>query len=322
MLDNALGQSKRLIYTLQVVLAFLLGAYIPLIITVAFYACGLIPPDFLNDYDRQFLRIKLRPSARWVTGLRKGFFAFSIQQLVLGIGILSAGFAKISEMIVFDFRTVIYMAWMSSTAHLFTLMLLHDRFLSSPLFRTLELLSMLVLLLMLCVALFPTTNWAWANSVLTRSGCSEPSYCSATQKSVSALWQIARQTNLTSGGVSPQGLLSYVIIIISYISQTTSLLQQRRQFFRNFFHKPLTDLDRTGNSTRICPWGKEKASSTNDFLQLHAHWYILFLTRHLRSNGLIRVPFVDFGCRPRLGNYATLYTAIFRTPCLRQRRTE
>ena len=100
---------------------------------------------------------------------------------------------------------------------------------------------------MVCVALYPTPNWAWANSVLTRNACLGPSDCPATQESGSALWHIARQTNLTNGkitGVSPEGALSYVIIIISYMSQTMSILQQRRQFFRNFFRKPLTWIGR------------------------------------------------------------------------------
>ena len=176
-------------------------------------------------------------------GLRKGFFSFSIQQLVFSISLLSAGFAKIAEMIQFDFHTVIYMAWMSFTAHLATLFLLQEYFTSSPVYRAVELFSMLVCLILLCVALFPTTNWAWASNVLTQSGCSDAAHCAPLENKVLLYLRLARDSN-ASGGLSPQVVLAYFVIIVSYIWQATSLLKKEDYVIKRVLRKPLFWVER------------------------------------------------------------------------------
>lgn len=229
---------RHMTYALQVVVAFLAQAVIPLILATISYACGVLPEDFLNDYDRKFFKIKPRVSNRWAQGSRKGFFVFSIQELVLGIAILSAGFMAMSDAVVFDFQTVIYQGWMCTAAHFFTSMLLRDYFRKSVLLRSLEVVSLLILLGLLGTALYPTTNWAWAESVLIPNACLGPSDCVTLQTSVDTLWQRTKHDKKT--GTSPQGVLSYVILAITGISQIMSILHLKVQFFRKLLLKPFT----------------------------------------------------------------------------------
>ena len=189
----------------------------------------------MNNYDILFLKIRARPN-HWAQGLRKGFLSFSIQQLVLSIGLLSAGIAQMATLTPFDFHTVTYMAWMSSTAHLATLFFLQEYFLSSPVYRALELFSMLVLLILLCVALYPTTHWAWADSVLI-AACRDPAHCPGLQRNVHSLC-LRACTNNISGGLSPQGVLSYLILFTSYFWQAATLLERKAPVLESLW-KPL-----------------------------------------------------------------------------------
>ena len=200
-----------------------------------------MPHHFLNDYDKRFLKIKPRSSARWVTG--QAFFSFSIQQLVFGIAMLAAGFGTFHERTLFDFHTIIWTAWMSTVAHLFTLLLLRDYCRSHLWVRVLELGSTLVLMVMLCVALYPTTNWDWASHVLKGWECVGFPGCVATQKSVSAMWHEAQHARLT-GSTSPQSAINYTIILSSYIWQTTALLKERRSLLQILRLRPLTWIGR------------------------------------------------------------------------------
>ena len=188
----------------------------------------------MNSYDTLFLKIRSRPSTRLAQGLRKGFLSFSIQQLVLSIGLLSAGIAQMATLTPFDFHTVVYMAWMSSTAHLATLFFLQEYFHSSPVYRAVELFSMLVLLVLLCVALYPTAHWFWADSVLI-SACLDPAHCLGLQRNVHSLRQ--RANNATQG-LSPQGMISYFILVTSYFWQAASLVERKAPILK-VLSKPL-----------------------------------------------------------------------------------
>lgn len=195
----------------------------------------------MNNYDTLFLKIRSRPSTRLAQGLRKGFLSFSIQQLVLSIGLLSAGIAQMETLTPFDFHSVVYMAWMSSTAHLATLFFLQEYFHSSPVYRAVELFSMLVLLILLCVALYPTAHWFWADSVLI-SACLDPAHCLGLQRNVHLLRQRAYANNLP-GGLSPQGKISYFILVSSYLWQAASLVEWKAPVLKGL-RKPLIWMER------------------------------------------------------------------------------
>ena len=220
----------------------MLSAFIPWFVALAFYFKGLIPPDHMNSFDTLFIKIRPRPSNRFAQGLRKGFLSFSIQQLVLSIGLLGAGIAQMATLTPFDFHTVIYMAWMSSTAHLATLFFLQGYFHSSTVYRAVEIFSMLVLLILLCVGLYPTTHWIWADSVLI-AACPDPAHCPGLQRNVHTLRQRVYRNN-TNEGVSPQGTLSYLILVTSYLWQAASLLKWKAPALK-VLPKPLVWVGRT-----------------------------------------------------------------------------
>ena len=209
----------------------------PLVAAFVCFVCGLVPSKFLGDFDRHFLRIKSRGSAPlWTEGFRRAYFAFNIQQIVFAIAVLIAGSIGVSDAIIFDFHSVVYMALMSWTAHLLTSIHLRDRFLESRCFRNIELATVLTILIFLCVALFPTTNWRWANDLLTRSDCTKETDCSGWQESVASHWQVARH-GIKHRGLSPQGVLSYLIPIASFILYALSLLWTDARFPRCLVEK-------------------------------------------------------------------------------------
>lgn len=67
-----------------------------------------------------------------------------------------------SNMLVADFHSVTYLGWMSSNGYLATLTPLRSHLQEHSALRSLNLAVMAALSLMLCFAIFPTTNFAWA----------------------------------------------------------------------------------------------------------------------------------------------------------------
>ncbi|KAI9701401.1 MAG: hypothetical protein M1820_006492 [Bogoriella megaspora] len=151
-----------------VLIAFLLSAYLTLLIAVVSYVLGLVPEGQLNIADREFFRANARMAlgsrrAKKVTteALLRGIRAFSDQQIITGIAILVAGWSKLlgdkkGNLSAYHFHTIIYLAWMSSNVHLSTLTLLRDPLRGSTFVRWWRLVGMGVLFLGLFIALLPT----------------------------------------------------------------------------------------------------------------------------------------------------------------------
>jgi hypothetical protein len=116
--------------------------------------------------------------------LRQAILALSDQQIVTGIAILGAGFQglRLGGIDSYHYQTVIYLAWMSSSVHLSALSILAPILKERPALRIWRLTGMLVLLVLLVVALIPTTSndWGlimWNGMVHGNSGWGVPAVC-------------------------------------------------------------------------------------------------------------------------------------------------
>lgn len=207
------------------------------------YISGLTPPDLLNSFDTLFLHIKLRVNSQWNKRIEKAILILSAQQMVAGIGILVASFATLPTTLVADFHTLIYLAWMSSNGHLATLTLLRRYLQNNAAIRAMKLLTMVIFLAMLCAAIFPTTNFAWADHILIEPACQSASSCLALSTHALSLWHVASSSNL-HGMLSPQGVISYVLLIVSYTWQASMLFKQTHSRIRHMIRKPLLWLEK------------------------------------------------------------------------------
>ena len=87
--------------------------------------------------------------------------ALSDQQLVTGLAVLIAGFYKRCTMSAYHFSIVISLAWLSSTVHLSTPVVLRDYFIQRPFLRSVRVVGMLSMLCLLFVAEFLTDSPAF-----------------------------------------------------------------------------------------------------------------------------------------------------------------
>ena len=134
----------------------------------------------LNNRNAQTQRAKDLRSE----GLLRFILTFSDQQLVTGIGLLIATFAKRCTITGNDFQTAAALAWFSSMTHLATLSVLRLYFMRRPRVRLVRLIAMVVVLGLLLAAEFVPAIGVWDPTL--------PLQCS-----------IASQSTLYSGLSSP-----------------------------------------------------------------------------------------------------------------------
>jgi hypothetical protein len=179
---------------LGVILAFTVSAYLTFALVLASYLFGQVDSSLLNVVDTQVFRVRPyrppqtlngRPTRLRVSrALRQAILALSDQQIVTGIAILGAGFQglRLGGIDSYHYQTVIYLAWMSSSVHLSALSILAPVLKERPALRIWRLTGMLVLLVLLVVALIPTTSndWGlimWNGMAHGNSGWGVPAVC-------------------------------------------------------------------------------------------------------------------------------------------------
>lgn len=197
-----------------VVLAFILSAYITLAVVLISYFTGLIEDELLNDVDRRTFRIRPYRGARPMifAALRKSVLIYGDQQIVTGIAIMAAGFEGIrdGEISVYHYQIVLYLAWMASSVHLSALTNLGTSLTRNKGLMIWRLVGMLVLLVLLLVALVPTTSNLWAGSGLNQAWSTEdkrgwgiPAKC---------FWEFRFEAS-----INPDAPLGYILLIGSYV---------------------------------------------------------------------------------------------------------
>ncbi|ORY09410.1 hypothetical protein BCR34DRAFT_615778 [Clohesyomyces aquaticus] len=206
-----------------VVIAFSAAAYASFFLGIIFYLRGCVTPELLTDFEKKF--IKQRVDAQAVADFQRGVLVVSDQQMVTALGVLGASMRHMKDYTMFDFQTIIYLAWMATNMQLSTLSILRSLFRHRPRLRAFKLFNMLALLVMMCIAIFPTTDYDWADHTVYDIGfCLTADSFWGLTETVGLHWHNA----LEEHRLVPQGVVAYAIIIISHAWQAAMLFPNIR----------------------------------------------------------------------------------------------
>jgi hypothetical protein len=121
----------------KILLAFLVTACSVMLLALAAYAGEFLPAHFLRRVDKRIFRANSRNQhSRWRNVIESVMMSLSDQQLVTGFAILIAGYYEMmnSNLSIYHWRIVTYLAWLSSSVHIASLTLLRDVLNKNPTF--------------------------------------------------------------------------------------------------------------------------------------------------------------------------------------------
>lgn len=219
---------------LGVILAFLISAYTTWTVVAIGYVCGYVDKSLLGNVDRRLIRIKPRQSDRWRTLLVKIVIMLSDQQIVTGISVLTATYAKRCTINVYHWQVVVYLAWMSSGTHLITLSVLREQLREKCILRVSRVIGMLILFVMLSIAIAPTASETYYNII------------SGTLDSSGNVWHGHASKHYSASGVPLACFwsrkywngwrwdsgLTYFLLISSYVARAAALFESSEIYFR------------------------------------------------------------------------------------------
>ncbi|KAF2231458.1 hypothetical protein EV356DRAFT_290504 [Viridothelium virens] len=220
-----------------VLTAFLVSAWLSIIILIVAYILGMVPKELLTPVDERIYRIRAREIGHWGQSMQDCLRSLSDQQIVTGVAVLVAGFAKLGSISIYHYQTVIYLAWMASNVHLTTLTLLRGYLQSHHFLRAWRVTGMLILFIMLCIALVPTSanNYGYAILDVPSAYGKYDNQPRAVQglrlpgAPVICFWQAKYR-----GWVNPDSVFSYITLIASYIWKVSMVFESTRVKM-NFF---------------------------------------------------------------------------------------
>lgn len=153
----------------------------------------------------------------------------SDQQILTGISILTAGYAKTYTINVYHWQVLVYLAWMSSGTHLITLSVLRKHMREKKILRVFRVGGMLILFVMLFIAIVTTGSETYYEIVAGNLGLENnngeyhafgvPSVCFWNRK----YWNGWRWN---TG-------LSYLLLISSYTARAAALFERSETYFRS-----------------------------------------------------------------------------------------
>lgn len=149
----------------------------------------------------------------------------SDQQILTGVSILTAGYAKRCSINVYHWQVVVYLAWMSSGTHLITLWVLRDYLREKSILRLSRVAGMFILFLMLFIAIAPTGSQNYYNIISGNHDDDFPGNCAGV--SSACFWN----QKYWNGWRWDAGL-SYALLISSYIARAATLFESSEAFFR------------------------------------------------------------------------------------------
>ncbi|TQN63982.1 hypothetical protein CSHISOI_11440 [Colletotrichum shisoi] len=191
-----------------VITAFLVSAYFVLGLVLWAYWYGVLPQYVVRRSDRRlFLARQKRPYHRGRQILEEVLLIFSDQQLLTGLGILIAGYIQMGyfDLSKYNWNTVIYLAWLSSTVHLMSLSVLRERLKQNRASRLVRVGAIAVVFALLVGALVPTSSSAW--------------YKLSGAIPVRCFWDASRSFSGTGMNLSQNGdsLLSFLTLIGAFV---------------------------------------------------------------------------------------------------------
>lgn len=169
--------------------------------------------------------------------------SLSDQQLVTGLAILVAGYYEMfnNNLDLYHWQIVVYLAWLSSSVHIASLTLLRDVLNRNATLRNLRVAGMLILLVLLSVAMWPTRFMTWMSNDV-----SQPARCYWT--SPAHLDWYMRQSD-------PNWIISMLMLLLAYAWKLSQLFSSSRGFIRRWLvAKPEAALERLLRRTALSYW--------------------------------------------------------------------
>lgn len=97
-----------------ILIAFMLSTWVVWGIALAMFLCGFLSEGQVNHIDHRFFRVGTNKSSNRLSKvLRRAMLVFSDQQLITGIAMLTATFAKIQTISVRHYALAVELAWVS-----------------------------------------------------------------------------------------------------------------------------------------------------------------------------------------------------------------
>ena len=241
--------------SIQVLVAFLISAWLSFGFVFFAYWCNLIPENLLTAFDMHFSNRTSHGSLRWQEALQKAVLIFSDQQIVTGIAVLTAGFVKMNgekPISVYHWYTIVYLGWMSSNVHLASLTFLRTYIETNRWLRACRLVGMTAMFCLLFAALFPTSNYPF---VMALNNEVHPwdfhDICWPMQLPAHCFWKIMgvpneRYLNVSQSPqviwdwwhltTSPDAVLSYFLLVSSYLWKVAMLFRLNQQTLIRWTH--------------------------------------------------------------------------------------
>ena len=202
------------------------------------YLCRWLSPSLLGQVDKFIFRRPARERSSpqwWQNAVHQSILAYADIQIVTGVGILVAAFSTMSTLSVYHYQVAMYLAWMSSNTHLTAVSLLQIEFRNKKrsVARRLRLSGMGFLAVMLLVALVPTASCNWV-AIITRNRQHGHAYTVFDKTAISSAGVPARcfWQRQYSGGLTPDAMWSFVILVFSYTWKGLLLFQPSQQFLK------------------------------------------------------------------------------------------
>lgn len=228
-------------------MAFIASAYSSFFLGMIFYFFGFVPPNLLSDFEKRYLKNNYAP--KMVEGFQRGVSVVSDQQMAATVGILGAGFKGMRQSTVFEFQMIIYLAWMATNMHLSTLSILRTWFRTRPRLRTWKLLFMLASLIMMAYAIHPTMDYDWTDHTMYDEGfCTNAAQCFGLTEQVK---KHSTSVRSPSGRLVPQGVFTYIILVISHARQAAMLFSGIHGCISCTARRPLNSLEQ--QILKSCP---------------------------------------------------------------------
>jgi hypothetical protein len=217
----------------KILLAFLVTACSVMLLALAAYAGEFLPAHFLRRVDKRIFRANSRNQhSRWRNVIESVMMSLSDQQLVTGFAILIAGYYEMmnSNLSIYHWRIVTYLAWLSSSVHIASLTLLRDVLNKNPTFRNLRVAGMLLLLSLLLVGLWPTRFGEDPDFLFL-----DPPDFASSRIPAKCFWTSPLSSPLgNTGTLDANWVLSVVLLLFSYAWKLSQLFASSRGLVRRW----------------------------------------------------------------------------------------
>lgn len=149
--------------------------------------------------------------------------SLSDQQLVTGLAILVAGYHEMmsNNLDLYHWHMIVWLALLSSSVHIASLTLLRDVFNKNPILRNFRVAGMLILLVLLATATWPTRKGL--------SGLWLPAKCCWTQSS----WLNNMFASIFHG-FDPSWCITLIMLLFAYAWKLSQLFQPSRSWIRKW----------------------------------------------------------------------------------------